>query len=400
MTQHHDPQHRGDWKQSTKTKTQAHAEAEFPETEREEEDRETLPTWKVRPSNWDKHRNIRIPTKPNEDLAEETGIHIGDGALSMGVKKTGRHYYWHRISGSIIDDRIYLQYHVLPLIQKLYNVPEKARINESQHEMSYVYESRAVAQFKSLVLGLPAGKKIGITMPTVFTRDSKLIRACIKGITDTDGTVTFHKRRGRHRYPQILIKNSSRPLIEQMADLIEKELGVNTSLTLDKLYQDSKIIRRRPMNWLRVNGEEALQIWMKKIGLANPSHLSRLMVWKKYGVIPPYTTFPQRVAMIAGEFDPHIYYERGKAALPEPTKISQQTLINVLRKMRHQYGEPKTLPSLSLLLVRITKIIRNEMRWSRLPECPRASISRPGFEFARPHGFCGLPATARYPLSA
>ena len=381
----------GNWKQSTKTKTQAHAEAEFPE-KREEEDYAVLPIWKVKPSTWDKGRNVRIPTKLSEDLAEETGIHIGDGALSISTKKTGGHCYWHRISSSLRDDFVYMKCHVLPLIQRLYNVPTRTRI-QTESEFSYVYESRAIAQFKSRVLGLPVGRKKNITIPAFFTKNSKLTRACVRGIADTDGTIIFGKRKGLHRYPRIAIKNSSKPLIEQMAKLVERELGVQTSLTLDKLYQDSKIERKTPMNWLRIFGEEALHIWMEKIGFANPSKLSRLMVWKQHGILPPYTTFPQRVAMIAEKLDPYEYYRKGKTAFPKPTKISQETLIRVLKQMQHQYGAPQNLPSSFSFIknnIGSPSSRRNEKKWSRGGDSHSATTTSRKFE---------LP-TLRFPLLA
>ncbi len=391
MTPKQRQQQGGNWKQSTKKKTQAHAEAEFPE-KREEENYVVLPIWKVKPSTWDKGRNVRIPTKLSEDLAEETGIHIGDGALSISTKKTGYHCYWHRVSSSLRDDFVYMKCHVLPLIQRLYNVPTRIKI-QPESEFSYVYESRAIAQFKSKVLGLPVGRKKNITIPMVFTKNSKLTRACLKGIADTDGTIVFNKSGGIHRNPHVAIKNSSKPLILQMAKLIKRELDVNTSLTLDKLYQDSAIMERKtPMNWLRVYGKRELHIWMEKIGFANPSKISRLMVWKQYGVLPPYTTFPQRVAMIARKLDPYDYYRKGDKAFPKPIKISQETLLSVLEEMQRQYGVPQNLPSsLSLLIIGLILLLSEEItKWSRGGDSHSTTLTSRRFE---------LP-TIRCPLSA
>ena len=382
----------GNWKQSTKKKTQAHAEAEFPD-KREEEDYTVLPIWKVKPSKWDKGRNVRIPTKLSEDLAEETGIHIGDGALSIGTKKSGYQYYWHRISMSHRDDFVYMICHVQPLIQRLYNVPIRTRIDPGS-EFNYDYESRAIAHFKSRVLGLPVGRKKDITIPAFFTKNSKLTRACIRGIADTDGTISFNKSGGIHRNPYVAIKNSSKPLILQMAKLIKRELTVKTSLTLDKLYQDSAIMERKiPMNWLRVYGKRELRIWMENIGFANPSKISRLMVWKQYGVLPPYTTFPQRVAMIAGKLDPYDYYRKGDKAFPKPIRISQETLLSVLKTMQQQYGVPQNLPSsFSFLIMKRILLVVEETKnkWSRGGDFHSTTLISRRFE---------LP-TVRCPLSA
>lgn len=59
---------------------------------------------KISPSWSDIKRNIKIPTQMTEALAEETGIHIGDGNLYTGYNKNS---YKYTITGDLINEYIY-----------------------------------------------------------------------------------------------------------------------------------------------------------------------------------------------------------------------------------------------------------------------------------------------------
>ncbi len=59
----------------------------------------------------------------DEDLAEETGIHVGDG--SMNVYVTNGACY--TVACHRIDDRRYMDEFVLPLIKRIYGKTPKPR---------------------------------------------------------------------------------------------------------------------------------------------------------------------------------------------------------------------------------------------------------------------------------
>lgn len=71
----------------------------------------------------DKRRDITLPTV-SEKLAEETGIHIGDG--SMSYQNGGYRIVY---AGNLFEDALYIQF-VRSLLKDLYNIDSK--IKETQ----------------------------------------------------------------------------------------------------------------------------------------------------------------------------------------------------------------------------------------------------------------------------
>jgi len=68
---------------------------------------------------------LKLPTTLSVDLAEETGIHIGDGCI--GFHKSGLKTHWHyTYAFHAIDDLEYSKY-VGKLIKNLYNLEPAER---------------------------------------------------------------------------------------------------------------------------------------------------------------------------------------------------------------------------------------------------------------------------------
>ncbi|MBN2053266.1 hypothetical protein JW756_07215 [Candidatus Woesearchaeota archaeon] len=76
----------------------------------------------------------------NEDLAEETGIHVGDG--SMNIYQNNRYLY--TAACHEIDDREYVNEVILPLIKKIYGKTPKPRNwskgTYGEEETDYIHE--------------------------------------------------------------------------------------------------------------------------------------------------------------------------------------------------------------------------------------------------------------------
>jgi len=70
----------------------------------------------------DLQRGITLPEKMSPELAEETGIHLGDGSLSKCLDKGGYLYYKYSVTGDMKDESIYHDQFIVPLIKKLYNI--------------------------------------------------------------------------------------------------------------------------------------------------------------------------------------------------------------------------------------------------------------------------------------
>ena len=70
----------------------------------------------------DLQRGVKIPEKMTLELAEETGIHLGDGCLYVYTDKNGAKFHQYSVSGDLRDEEIYHLNYVVPLIKRLYNL--------------------------------------------------------------------------------------------------------------------------------------------------------------------------------------------------------------------------------------------------------------------------------------
>lgn len=108
--------------------------------------------------------------KINKDLAEETGIHIGDGSMNIynGV-------YAYTIACHHIADRRYMDEVVVPLYRRVYDVKPKTR-NWSKGSYGFRVCRKKIIEFKRDVLNLPLGKKENIRIPQQILENNNFKR--------------------------------------------------------------------------------------------------------------------------------------------------------------------------------------------------------------------------------
>jgi len=202
-----------------------------------------------------------------EELAEETGIHVGDG--SMNHYKIGSCY---TVACHREDDREYVDSIVLPLIKRIYGKTPKPRF-WSKGTYGFRICSKSIIGFKNSILGLPLGKKNNIRIPEVFYNDKKLLPSFLRGLFDTDGSVYIWPREDRRtkRYPRIYFSSISKILVRQVRDIL-KQYGFRISYceVMPKMLNNQKLYR------LSINGNEMAKKWVDKIGFNNPKHAKKL----------------------------------------------------------------------------------------------------------------------------
>lgn len=91
----------------------------------------------------DLRRRVELPDEITPELAEETGIHIGDGSMS---KAGGRYRY--SISGDLQEEILYHKEFVSSLIEKLYKIKPRLRITISKTQCESILDSKAIVEFK------------------------------------------------------------------------------------------------------------------------------------------------------------------------------------------------------------------------------------------------------------
>jgi hypothetical protein len=199
----------------------------------------------------------------NEELAEETGIHIGDGSMNVYRGHNGPCY---TVACHHIDDKEYVDSVILPLIKSVYGASPKPRA-WSRGTYGFRIRSAKIIRFKHDVLGLPLGKKTDITIPDCIAQNPRLMKACIRGIADTDGSINLEPRKGGC-YPRLFITNTSERLILQIRTFLEHE-GFRVQYWSHP-QKDWLCIHK-----IAVNGRAMLTHWMNHIGFHNPKHIRK-----------------------------------------------------------------------------------------------------------------------------
>lgn len=165
-------------------------------------------------------------TKPEEsaDLAEFIGIMLGDGGLT--------HFQCIIYLHSEIDKEF--AYYVSNLMNKLFGITSKIYTHK-KHKVLRVSVS-SVNLVKYLVSkGLSLGNKVylQVGVPLWILSNEEYIKACIRGLIDTDGSFILHKYKIKEKvytYPKISFSNRSEPLLEFVYQGLRK-LGFNPKRT-------------------------------------------------------------------------------------------------------------------------------------------------------------------------
>ncbi len=222
-----------------------------------------LDTSEINLTKKDKEKRIVLPNKLTPLLAEEMGMHYGDGFLSSKRKE-------YRLKGNKKDEREYYDKHIIKLYKTLFNL----NLNIKEYESTYGFElaSKAFWEFKNKVLKIPSGRKDHIDFPKIIDFNNKeILKAFIRGIFDTDGSVCFrNKYKSKNYYPNISITLNSEKLIKGIHKALEI-LGLKPRMCVDK----------RGYWRIDLNGYKRLERYEKLIGWSNPKHLKKIKAWKQ-----------------------------------------------------------------------------------------------------------------------
>tara|TARA_Y100000310_G_scaffold345843_1_gene471047 strand:- start:5935 stop:6780 length:846 start_codon:yes stop_codon:yes gene_type:complete len=174
-----------------------------------------LPLWRekaIKNSSGKRLKKIKIP-QMSEKLAEFIGIHLGDGTMTK---------YFIRISGDYRYDLPYFRY-ISALIVELFGI--KPQIFKDQRQMNTGYvllRSKAICSLLNEKYNIPFGDKIRnkACIPNEILRNKKLSLACLRGLIDTDGSVS---RRGTDGKQFCIDFKSHNPvLLSQVKQITEK----------------------------------------------------------------------------------------------------------------------------------------------------------------------------------
>lgn len=251
----------------------------------------------IKLSRGDVRKCIRLPEKLTPGLAEDLGIHIGDGSMYRCGPTNDS--YTIRYSGHAIEDKNYLTKFIPELKLKLFNVNKVNFHIGRNNEAFLTIHSMGISNFYNKLFGIPFGNKTkSIDIPKSIKKASLPIKtAFIRGLADTDFCISFKKKSKyrKHHYPVISSCLSSKKLITSVKEILD-ELEINAVVMYNlksRRYDKISIVHR-----IEINGNYNLDKWVKLIGFDNEKHLSKLRVWKTFGYCSPHTSILQREEML------------------------------------------------------------------------------------------------------
>ncbi len=236
----------------------------------------------IKPSWADLKRKIKIPREITSDLAEEIGIHVGDGNIYSAIQKDGFRSSQYTISGDLTDEYEYHTNHIKKLFKKLYNIEPSLLKRINKNNIDSRIKSKAIIEFKTKILGLPIGSKRNITIPKEILKNDEFKRRFVVGIIDTDFSIT--------KSLAITGKLHSLKLVKQISNILEE----NQITHILNIYED--------YGRFYINKQGAIRI-IKDWKLNNSKHLSKYLLLRDFKKFVPYSTTTERFAVLEGKLE-------------------------------------------------------------------------------------------------
>lgn len=137
--------------------------------------------WRNNHSHMDHTKNITYPIL-NEKLAEFIGIYLGDGTLTK---------YFVRIFGDKRYDSHYFDY-ISDLVEEIFDIKPSIREIKNKNLIILEVSSKKLCNYLQKEFNFKIGSKIRNKqkIPMDILNNQKLLFACLRGLIDTDGTVS------------------------------------------------------------------------------------------------------------------------------------------------------------------------------------------------------------------
>lgn len=199
------------------------------------------------------HKNEVILPKKNVNLAEFIGICLGDGCVTK---------YQTSITLNSIVDYQYLPY-VVSLAKKLFQgATVSVMPNKRENSTDVRVNSITVATFLR-DMGIISNAKY---VPAWILANSEYTKACIRGLFDTEGSISFKQyvsKKGISIYKQLNFRNANISLMTFVRDNLIN-LGLKPTITLKRS--------------LYLSNDRSIDTFRQIIGFSNPKLLKRSLI--------------------------------------------------------------------------------------------------------------------------
>ncbi len=199
------------------------------------------------------HSNKVTLPKKSKTLAEFVGICLGDGCASK---------YQTSVSLNATADALYIPY-VTTLATKLFPGATVTHVKRVKHNVVDIrINSRSVASFMKS-MGIVSHAKY---VPSWIVDNPTYVKACIKGLFDTEGSISFkayNHRKGTSIYKQLNFRNVNLNLMTFVRDSLLR-MGFKPTMTLKKS--------------LYLSNHASIELYRKTMTFGNPKLLERSLI--------------------------------------------------------------------------------------------------------------------------
>ena len=230
----------------------------------------------------DIRRGIRIPSEISKDLAYLCGIFAGDGSINYRRKKNE---YSLKVVGNPKDEQEFYHKIIGPKFEIVFGIFPRMKYHDSKTTYGFSVYSKAIYLFLINIIGLPSGVKYDtLRIPVIFLEDKHLTMEFIRGVFDTDGSISFKKgSRKQNNYPSIDLTSKSPSFIREIAEFLKREEFAPSTL-IDYIRKDTRLLHGFSMaSSVYLNGHNNLKLWNEKGGFCSPKHLEKIR--KHEGII-------------------------------------------------------------------------------------------------------------------
>jgi hypothetical protein len=249
------------------------------------------------------------------------------------MRKRGNKYEF-ELSGGF-DEKEYYDSHVVPLFEKVFNIKLKPQYFKTKGTYGFRICKKDVCETLH-ACGFPFGKKtytVAIPKQILESRNLDIIYRFLRGVFDTDGTLSF-KRRNGSGYRKIHTKRHTLPIIK-FACCSEKLSDGICKLLIQTGFHFS-FGKRQPKDspgmvyYISLQGDQNMLIWLSNIGFKNTMKLNRFFIWKQFGFCPRDLDINMQRQILNGEIDANDFYKSKIDTPKEPLNgIALRQLVRI-----------------------------------------------------------------------
>ncbi len=229
----------------------------------------------------DKLKGLKIPKESTEDLAYLSGVLAGDGSLGY---RQNKNEYSLKCVGNPKDEKDFYLNIVGPKFEKVFGFIPTMKTFDKNTTFGFRIFSKSLVCYLTQTIGLPLGpKNNSLKIPSKINTNKMLLMNFVRGLFDTDGSISFKKRYKQHPYYPVISFSSRKESFTKEIAAFLKEEGFKIVEIYNYKIEDKRMKTGFTIiNRIELNGNKNLSLWMTKISFSSPKHLEKI---RKYGRI-------------------------------------------------------------------------------------------------------------------